>query len=123
MDAMVYHMPRTVMWMSNHRVSFYPAPDYQQPVFAPWAEYAMTQTTLLSGGDRFANLVEFLSYLGSALGVSVIAKYLGAGIRGQILAVVSLTLPKLVLEASGPDEHRGGDILDRNQLGFCAGVE
>jgi hypothetical protein len=102
-DAMVYHMPRTVMWMSNHRVSFYPTPDYQQLVFAPWAEYAMTQTMLLSGGDRFANLVEFLSYLGSALGVSMIAKYLGAGIRGQILAgIVSLTIPEPVLEASGP---------------------
>src|SRR5258706_11344033 len=101
--AMVYHMPRTVMWMSNHRVSFYPTPDYQQLVFAPWAEYAMTQTMLLSGGDRLVNLVEFLSYLGSALGVSMIAKYLGAGIRGQILAgIVSLTIPELVLEASGP---------------------
>jgi 4-amino-4-deoxy-L-arabinose transferase-like glycosyltransferase len=102
-DAMVYHMPRTVMWMSNQRVSFYPTPDYQQLVFAPWAEYAMTQTMLLGGGDRFANLVEFLSYLGCALGVSLIAKYLGAGIRGQILAgIVSLTIPALVLEASGP---------------------
>ena len=102
-DAMVYHMPRTVMWMSNHRVSFYPTPDYQQLVFAPWAEYAMTQTMLLSGGDRLVNLVEFLSYLGSALGVSMIAKYLGAGIRGQILAgIVGLTIPELVLEASGP---------------------
>jgi hypothetical protein len=102
-DAMVYHMPRTVMWMSNHRASFYPTPDYQQLVFAPWAEYAMTQTMLLSGGDRFVDLVEFLSYLGSALSVSLIAKYLGAGIRGQILAgIVSLTIPELVLEASGP---------------------
>src|SRR6266404_3089166 len=102
-DAMIYHLPRAVMWISNRSVGFYPTPDYQQLILAPWAEYAMAQTILLSGNDRFVNLVEFLSYLGCALSASLIAGYLGARTRGQVLAaVVALTIPTMVLEASGP---------------------
>jgi hypothetical protein len=102
-DAMEYHLPRVVMWMSNHSVQFYPTPDYSQLIFGPWAEYAMMHAYLLWGSDRFVNLVEFLSYIGSLIGVSLIAKMLGAGVRGQMLAVVvCATIPEGVLEASGP---------------------
>lgn len=102
-DAMEYHLPRAVMWMSNHSVRFYPTPDYSQLIFGPWAEYAMMHTMLLWGGDRFVNLVEFFGMLGCVTGVSLIAKSLGAGLRGQaIAAVVCATIPEGVLEASGP---------------------
>ncbi len=102
-DAMEYHLPRVTMWMSNHSVRFYATPDYAQLIFGPWAEFAMMHTELLSGGDRFVNLVEFLSFLFSAIGVSLIAKLLGAGPRGQALsAIACLTIPEGILEASGP---------------------
>jgi 4-amino-4-deoxy-L-arabinose transferase-like glycosyltransferase len=102
-DSMEYHLPRVIMWMSNQSVRFYPTPDYSQLVFAPWAEYAMLHAHLLSGSDRFVNLVEFFSLIGSLVGVSLIAKILGAGPRGQIFAViVCATIPEGVLEASGP---------------------
>jgi hypothetical protein len=39
----------------------------------------MMHMHLLWGGDRFVNLVEFFSLLGSVIGVSLIAKMLGAG--------------------------------------------
>ena len=102
-DAMEYHLPRATMWMSNHSVRFYPTPDYAQLIFGPWAEFAMMQTELLSGGDRFVNVVEFLSFLFSAIGVSLIARLLGAGPRGQAFAAVAcITIPEGLLEASGP---------------------
>jgi hypothetical protein len=102
-DAMEYHLPRVTMWMSNRSVGFYPTPDYAQLVWGPWAEYAMTHTYLLWGSDRLVNLVEFFSLLGSMIGVSLIAKRLGAGPRGQALAaIVCATIPEGVLEASGP---------------------
>jgi hypothetical protein len=102
-DAMLYHLPRITMWMSNHSVRFFPTPDYLQLIMAPWAEYAMMQTILLSGGDRFVNVIEFLSYCGSIVGVSLIAKQLGAGRRGQVIgALVCASIPEGVLEASGP---------------------
>jgi hypothetical protein len=102
-DAMEYHLPRATMWMSNHSVRFYATPDYAQLIFGPWAEFSMMQTELLSGGDRFVNMVEFLSFLFSAIGVSLIARLLGAGPRGQVLAAIAcVTIPEGILEASGP---------------------
>jgi Dolichyl-phosphate-mannose-protein mannosyltransferase len=102
-DAMDYHLPRMVMWMSNHSVRFYPTPDYVQLIWGPWAEYAMMHTYLLWGNDRFVNMVQFFSMAGCLIGVSLIAKYLGASPRGQALAaVVCVTIPEGVLEASGP---------------------
>jgi hypothetical protein len=102
-DAMEYHLPRASMWMSNHSVRFYATPDYAQLIFGPWAEFAMMHTELLWGSDRFVNMVEFLSFLFSAVGVSLIAKLLGASRRGQVLAAVAcITIPEGILEASGP---------------------
>ena len=102
-DAMEYHLPRASMWMSNHSVRFYATPDYAQLIFGPWAEFAMMHTELLWGSDRFVNIVEFLSFLFSAIGVSLIAKSLGAGPCGQILAAIAcVTIPEGILEASGP---------------------
>ena len=48
-DAMVYHLPRAVMWISNQRVDFYPTPDYEQLIFAPWAEYDGNQRSVCTG--------------------------------------------------------------------------
>ena len=102
-DAMEYHLPRVVMWMNNHTVRFFPTPDYCQLIYSPWSEYAMMHTQLLWGSDRFVNFVEWFSLLGSLVGVSLIAQQLGAGIRGQVLAVVACaTIPEGLLEASGP---------------------
>ncbi len=102
-DAMDYHLPRVVMWMSNHSVRFYPTPDYVQLIWGPWAEYAMMHTYLLWGSDRFVNMVQFFSMAGCLIGVSLIAKSLGANPRGQALAaVVCVTIPEGALEASGP---------------------
>jgi hypothetical protein len=102
-DAMEYHLPRIVMWMNNHNVRFFPTPDYCQLIYGPWSEYAMMHTELLWGSDRFVNIVEWLSLLGSMIAVSLIAEKLGAGRRGQALAAVACaTIPEGVLEASGP---------------------
>jgi hypothetical protein len=102
-DAMEYHLPRVIMWMSNHSVRFYPTPDYQQLVYGPWSEYVMLHMYLLWGSDLFVNLVEFFSLIGSMIGASLVAKMLGAGPRGQALsAIACATIPEGVLEASGP---------------------
>ncbi|TLY32386.1 MAG: hypothetical protein E6K56_03345 [Ignavibacteria bacterium] len=102
-DAMEYHLGRVVIWISQHSARFFTTPDYAQLILGPWAEYAMTHAYLLWGTDRFVNFVEVLSMVGSAIGVSIIAKMLGAAPRGQALAaVISATIPSGVLEASGP---------------------
>jgi hypothetical protein len=102
-DALEYHLPRTIMWMSNHNVRFFPTPDYCQLIYGPWSEFAMMHTELLWGTDRFVNIVEWFSLLGSLIAVSLTAEKLGAGPRGQVLAAVACaTIPEGILEASGP---------------------
>jgi 4-amino-4-deoxy-L-arabinose transferase-like glycosyltransferase len=100
-DAMQYNMPRMVMWIENRSVHFYPTLDYQQLMMSPWSEYAMTHLTLLQGSDRLVNLVEWFSFLGSIIGVSLIARELGAGPRGQVLAAILCgTIPHAILAAT-----------------------
>jgi hypothetical protein len=102
-DAMDYHLPRLVMWMSNHSVGFYPTPDYVQLIWGPWSEYAMMHSYLLWGSDRFVNMIQFFSMSECLIGVSLIAKFLGGSPRSQALAtVVCVAIPEGVLEASGP---------------------
>jgi hypothetical protein len=101
-DAMAYHMSRVVQWMSNRDVNLYPAFYSAQLFLSPWAEYAILHLDVLSGSDRLANLVEFLSMVGTLIGVSLIAEQLGARIRGQLFAALACaTLPEGLLEASG----------------------
>lgn len=101
-DVMEYHLPRVILWMSDRNVRFFPTADYCRLVFGPWAEYAMMHTMFLWGTDRFVNFVELFSMIGSAVGVSWIAKMLGAGTRGQgLAAIASVTIPVGILEASG----------------------
>jgi hypothetical protein len=102
-DAMDYHLPRMVEWIANRGVQFFPTLDFAQLIHPPWAQFTMLHLTLLWGSDRLVNLVEFSSFAGSIIGISLIARQLGAGRRGQILAaVICATIFEGVLEASGP---------------------
>jgi Dolichyl-phosphate-mannose-protein mannosyltransferase len=101
-DSLVYHMPRVVHWIQNGSVAHYPTHVLRQLHLGPWAEFAILQPQVLSGGDRFANLIQWLAMLGSLVGVSLIVRQLGGHVRGQILAaVVCATIPMGILQASG----------------------
>jgi hypothetical protein len=101
-DAIDYHLNRVALWISNRGVQFFPTLDYDQLVNPPWAEYAMLHLYLLFGTDRLVNLVEWFSLIGSILCASLIARELGAGFRGQVLAAITCgTIPSALLEASG----------------------
>ncbi len=101
-DAMQYHLPRVVRWIEHRSVAFYATHELKQLHMAPGAEYAMLQLHALWGGDRLDNLVQWFAMAGSAVGVSVLAGLLGAGVRGQVLAAVAcVTIPEGILAASG----------------------
>jgi hypothetical protein len=100
-DSLFYHMARVVHWQQNHSIAHYPTGILRQLVLPPWAEVAILHFQVLSGGDRFANLVQWFSVAGGLVGVSLIGEELGADARGQILAVVvCATLPMAILQAS-----------------------
>ena len=100
-DSMTYHMSRVVHWMQNHSVTHYPTSNLRQLHSGPWAGFVITHLQILSGGDRFANLVQWFSMAGSIIGVSLIAYRLGANLRGQIFsAVICATIPMGILQGS-----------------------
>jgi hypothetical protein len=101
-DAMAYHMSRIALWMTNRDIHLYPAFYSAQLFLSPWSEYAMLHLDLLYGGDRLVNLIEWMSMIGTCIGVSLIAQKLGAGRLGQVFAAVAwATIPNGLLEASG----------------------
>lgn len=102
-DAMTYHLARVQHWIQNQSVDFYPTNNTRQLFDPPWAEYAILQFQLLTGGDSLANLVQWFGGLGSCIGASLIAGQLGANRAGQGLAMVlAATTPMAILQASSP---------------------
>ena len=102
-DSMTYHMGRVTHWVQNHSVQHYPTNIDRQLYSPPWAEFAITHLYVLNGGDRLANAVQWLSMLGSIVGVSLIAKQVGGDRECQSLAaLVAVCLPMGILQASSP---------------------
>jgi 4-amino-4-deoxy-L-arabinose transferase-like glycosyltransferase len=100
-DSMDYHMSRVAHWIQNHSVAHYPTSYTPQLYQNPWSEFVILHFQILSGGDYFANLVQWLSMIGCIIAVSLIAKQLGADLRGQVFsAVVAATIPMGILQAS-----------------------
>ena len=100
-DSMTYHMGRVVHWIQNHDVQPYPTHIDRQLYYPPWAEFAISHLQILSNGDHLANAVQWLSMLGSLVGVSLIAKQLGGNRDCQVLAsLVAVCVPMGILQAS-----------------------
>ena len=100
-DVLDYHLPRVLHWIENRGVAFYPTSVPRQLNLTPWTEYAITQFRILGGGDAWTNLVQWWSFIGCAIGVSLIARELGATQRGQLLAaLVTATIPMAILQGA-----------------------
>ncbi len=73
----------------------------RQNLMAPGAEILVLHTYVLGQGDGWANFVQWSAMILSLVGVSLVAKELGAGSRGQTLAVVFVaTLPMGIAQAT-----------------------
>lgn len=100
-DAMTYHLPRVMHWIQDRSVGYYPTSIQRQLYLSPWAEYAVLQFQLLLGADRLANGVQWFSLVTCVVGVSLVARQLGAGARGQLLAaLLAATIPMAVLQST-----------------------
>lgn len=100
-DSMTYHMSRVVNWIQNKSVNHYPTHILRQLDQPPWAEYAILNFQILTKGDYLANLVQWFSMIGSTIGVSLIAKHLGAKSIAQVLAsVICATIPMGILQST-----------------------
>ncbi len=87
-DAQLYHLPRQIYWIHQASVEHYPTFALRQIMMPPMAEFVGTHFLLLSGADLWANLIQWFSLAMTALAASLIARELGAAMRGQSLAAL-----------------------------------
>jgi len=100
-DSLVYHLPRVDHWVQDRTVAFYPTGIVRQLFNPPLAEFAILHLRMLGGDDRWSNAPQWLAMAGCLVGVSAIARRLGATSRGQLFsAVVCATIPMGILQAS-----------------------
>jgi len=100
-DSLTYHMSRVAHWAQERGVIPYATGIERQNLMSPGAELLVLQTYVLSQGDHLANFVQWFAMLISLVGVSLVAKDLGADGKGQIFAVVfAATLPMGIAQAT-----------------------
>ena len=105
-DSLQYHMSRVMHWAQDHSLATY-ATGYIPQVASPvWSETAILNARLLWGNDQLANLVAWASLLGMLVGVSAVAKLLGASRKGQWVAIAfAASLPMAILQATSPQNN------------------
>lgn len=100
-DSMTYHMARVSHWIQQQNVDFHETNNGRQNMYAPFAEYVILHLQLLSGSDRFANLVQWGALLLSMVAGSLIAKQFGQNTRVQVFAaLIIVTIPMAIFQAS-----------------------
>jgi hypothetical protein len=103
-DSLVYHLARVEHWIENRTVAPFATHYLPQVEFAPLAEYTQAQLHLLGGTDRFDAVVALLAAAVTVIGVSELARMLGANRSVQIAAaVVCATIPPFVLLATSTE--------------------
>ena len=100
-DSMVYHLSRVMHWLQNGSVSFYPTGILRQLYLPPWSEYLLANLMGAGVSNRLAQIPQWLGFIGSVVGVSLLAKQLGASPAGQVFsAFAAATLPMGILQAT-----------------------
>ena len=101
LDSLAYHLARVAHWIQAGNVDHYPTAILRQLYQNPLAEYAILQLQILSGGDQYANLVQFFSLIACGAVVSLIVGEFGQDNRTQLLsALLTATIPMAILQAS-----------------------
>jgi len=100
-DSMVYHLARIPNWIQQQSVNHFATHITRQIAFPPLSEYMMMHTMLLSKGDAWVNLVQWLAMLGSLVGVYQISRSLNLGRTAALIAVAFVaSLPMGILQSS-----------------------
>jgi hypothetical protein len=99
-DSMVYHLPRQIHWIQQASVAHFPATSSLQTGMPPLAEFISVHLMILSGGDGWANLVQWFALAMTLTTVSLIARDLGLSRAAQMLsALLVATIPVAFLQA------------------------
>jgi len=99
-DSLSYHLPRVQHWLVNGSVRFYETAIARQNFQPPGYSFVVCHLVALMATDRWLNFIQWGAYVVSAGVVSLIARELGARLRGQLLAgVFALALPAAISQS------------------------
>ncbi len=101
-DAMSYHLSRAAFWIQQHAVAYVPE-AHVVPInaYPPNAEIGALFTMLLSGGDRFVWVVQYVALLATAAGTYGVSRRIGLDARAALFgALLLVTTPVIVLQGS-----------------------
>lgn len=99
-DSMTYHMPRILHWIQNQSVNHYPTHNLRQISFPPGTGYIVAQFQILSGGDFFANTVQWLAFLGCILATSLLSKCCDRSNDQVMTAFVCAAIPMAIMQST-----------------------
>jgi len=100
-DSLTYHLGRVAEWLDNRSIAHFATHVERQVALGPFAEIVIANLQALSGGDRFANLVQWGAFVLSATTASMLVQELGGDVRAQKLAAVLVaTIPMAILQAT-----------------------
>ncbi len=101
-DAMTYHLARAAFWIQQHGVGYVPDTLVLRiNVNPPNAEIGTLFTMLLSDGDRYVGLVQYVAMLATAIAIYGLSRRTGLDRRAALFGgLVFLTLPVVALQGS-----------------------
>ena len=100
-DSMTYHMSRVEHWRQNENVYPYPTGSIRQVILSPLAEYIIANFQILSQADYFANLVQFLAWIGVFFGLTLLVKRLGYLRHHQfVIGILFLSIPMAIFQST-----------------------
>lgn len=99
-DSMSYHLSRLGYWVQQGNVAHYASHIERSIAFSPFSEYVHLHALLLSGSDRFFQLLQWSCLVGIAAVLSMIVRLFSASATALRLGICfAVTLPIVVLES------------------------
>jgi hypothetical protein len=100
-DSQEYHLQRQVFWMQQGSVEHFATSNLRQVTMPPFTEFAGLHLMILTGNDRYHNLVQWFAFVLTLFAVSLIARRFNRSPTAQFLAAFwTATIPLAFLQAS-----------------------
>jgi 4-amino-4-deoxy-L-arabinose transferase-like glycosyltransferase len=101
LDSLSYHLSRLGYWVQNGNVNHYASHIERSISFSPFSEYVHLHTFLLSGSERYFQLLQWLCFAGSLAIISLLVEtFAGSRVAMQVALCFAVSLPIVVLEAT-----------------------
>jgi hypothetical protein len=100
-DSLSYHLSRQIYWLQQGSLDHFHTPNDRQIMMPPLSEVIGLHFMILAQGDFWANCPQWFSYVLAAVAASLLARELGASLRGRMFsAFLVVTIPNAFHQAS-----------------------